>query len=221
MHKCINYLLLICISFWFFSCGKCPEKQTGKYNFTSEELQINPYNGQEVLLFRSLLEDSVNFSVGDRISDIVKVYPIYVDDGECNGNYTVVETNSTVITSNSNSWQFSIFLRFFPNPSMPGYYKSIKFGAVIPGQNTKTNSDATVIFERDTITGYNYSWPYGDLIYHKSLTLGSKSFTDVYEIELIRNNVTIDNWVNKIYYTIRQGIVGFSNNQNELWFLVN
>jgi len=161
----------------------------------------------------------VHFSVGDRISDIAKVYPIYVDDEECNGNYTFVETNSTAISSNSNSWQFSIFLRFFPNPSMHGYYKSIKFGAVIPGQNTKTNSAATVIFERDTITGYNYYWPYGDLIFHKSLMLGTMSFTDVYEIELIRDNVTIDKWVNKLYYNIDQGMVGFSTNQNDLWYL--
>ena len=140
IHKGISYFLICYISICFFSCGKCPEKQTGKYTFTSEELKINPYNGHEDLLFRSLLEDSVHFSVGDRISDIVKVYPIYVDDGECNGNYTVVETNSTVISSNSNSWQFSIFLTFYPNPSTPGYYKTIKFGAVIPGQNTKTNT---------------------------------------------------------------------------------
>jgi len=214
----IFYFFLVCVSWWFYGCSKCPEKQVGNYKFTVKELQINPYNGNEILLFRNLLQDSIQFLVGDRQSDIIKVYSIY-EEGDCKGNFTSVETNNTLICSNPNTWQFSIFLRFFPNPTISGFYKSITLAAVIREQNKNSNSQTSVIFEKDSITGYDYYWPYGDLIFHKSLTLGSKSFTDVYEIELKLQDATINKWVNKIYYNIKKGIVGFSTNLNVIWYV--
>jgi hypothetical protein len=123
-----------------------------------------------------------------------------------------------VISSNVNSWQFSITLGSNPTTTSNIYERVIGFEASIPGQRKKTLSDRYLLFEQDTITGYQNA--YGpDLIFHTSLTLGLKSFTNVYEINLIRGDLNADYWVNKIYYTINLGIVGFSTAQNELWYL--
>ena len=215
MQKSINCLLFCFVSFWLFSCNQCDEKQSGYYKFTPQELQINPYYGHEVILFQNLSGDSLHFSAGDRISNMIQVYPNHED--ECKGNYYWLETNNIVISSNSNSWQFSITLTSTPTATSNIYDKVIAFEASIPAQRKKTLSDANLLFERDTITGYMYN--YTDLFFHTSLTLGLKSFTDVYEIKLFRSDGNVEYWVNKIYYTIKLGIVGFSTQQNDLWYL--
>jgi hypothetical protein len=217
MHKGINFFVISCISLYFFSCNGCHEYQSGKYNFTREELQINPYNGHEVVIFQNLSNDSLHFSAGERTSEIIRIYPNQED--ECKNNYHVLEVNKIVLSSNSNSWQFSISLAPIPTMTINLYDKSIGFDVSIPGQSKKTQSSAALMFEHDTITGYYEN--YSNLGFHPSLTLGSKSFIDVYEIELFRSDMTVEKWVNKIYYTIKQGIVGFSTDQNELWYLNN
>lgn len=220
--KLLIFSISLILASFFYSCNKCPEKKVGEYRFTSEELQINPYNGNEGLLFKNLTGDSVSLTVGDRSSGMIKVFTIYVDDGECNGNYTLVETNNTVISSNDDSLQFTIFLRFFPEPSVPGFYKSMRVEAKIQDLNKKTISSVSVTFEQDKITGYDSgSGSNEDLLFHKSLTLGAKHFSDVYEFEVHLWSQTGNNWVSKMYYSIQQGIVGFSTHQNELWYLVN
>ena len=217
MHKGINYFLICCISICFIYCNKCHEKQIGYYNLSPQDLQIIPYNGNEVIKFQNLSGDSIHFSVGSRVSNMSKKYQVHQDETTCN--YYMLATNNMVITSDSNSFQFSILLSTFPSPYISGCYKAITFGSMIHGPSNETSSQSTVIFEPDTIISYDYYWPYGDLIFHKSLTLGTKSFTDVYEIELILQAATINKWVNKLYYNIDQGIVGFYTNQNELWYL--
>ena len=215
MHKGINYFLICFILFWSFSCDKCQEKQIGYYEFTPQDLQINPYYGHEVILFQNLSGDSLNFSVGDRKTNMIKASQVHQDD--CNGNYYMLATNTMVVSSISNSWQFSITLHSYPTATSNIYDKVIEFEASIPGQSKKTISNANLLYEPDTITGYQ--WNYSDLFFHNSLTVGSKSFTDVYEIELFLQEATLDKWVNKIYYNIKLGIVGFSTNQDELWYL--
>ena len=217
MHKGINLFAICCISLYFFSCNGCHEYQSGKYNFTHEELQINPYNGHEVILFQNPSGDSLHLSAGERKSEIIRIYPNQED--ECKNNYHVLEINNIVLSSNGNSWQFSITLAPIPTTTINGYNKSIGFSVSIPGQSKKTQSSASLMFEYDTITGYEYN--YSELFFHPSLTLGSKSFTDVYEIKLFRSDMTVEKWVDKIYYTIKLGIIGFSTNQNELWYLSN
>jgi len=215
MHKRINYFIICCISFCFLCCNKCHEKQLGYYNFSPQDLQINPYSGNELIKFQNLSGDSLHFSVGSRVSNMTKKYQVHQDENNCN--YYMLATNNMVISSNSNSWQFSITLHSYPSATSNIYDKVIEFESSIPGQSKKTISNANLLYEPDTITGYQ--WNYSDLFFHNSLTLGSKSFNDVYEIELFLQEATIDKWVNKIYYNIKQGIVGFSTNQDELWYL--
>ena len=199
-------MLLIGVSFWLFSCNQCDEKQSGYYKFTPQELQIIPYSGHEVILFQNLSGDSLHFSAGDRISNMIQDYPNHED--ECQGNYYWLEKNNIVISSNVNSWQFSITLGSNPTTTSNIYERVIGFEASIPAQRKKTLSDRYLLFEQDTITGPQNA--YGtDLIFHPIITLGLKNFTNVYEIILIRVYYNSDDWVNKIYYTIKQGIVGF------------
>jgi len=216
MRKIINYFIFFGILFCFSCCNKCHKKQLGYYDFSPQDLQINPYNGHEVLLFQNLSSDSLLFSAGSRESYMIETYNSQHDEYNCD--YYVLEKNDMLITSNNNSWKFSILLSTCPSPSTSGFYKTITFGSVLKEQTIETNSQSTVIFERDTITSYNYYWPYDDLIFHKTLTLGPNSYTDVYEVDLIREDVNFDNWVDKIYYNIKKGIVGFSTHANELWY---
>jgi hypothetical protein len=216
MHKRINYLIICCISIFFLCGNKCHEKQLGYCNLSPQDLQINPYNGNELIKFQNLSGDSLQFLVGSRVSNITKKYSPNQDEYSCN--YYMFETNNMVISSNSNSWQFSIILHSYPTGTSNIYDKVIEFQAFIPEQSKNSFSQRYLLFEQDTITGNQYSVG-PDLIYHTSLTLGLKSFTNVYEITLGPSDVKVDYWVNKIYFTIKQGIVGFSTNQNELWYL--
>jgi hypothetical protein len=215
----LYYLLLIGVTISFCGCNKnkCNEKQSGSYNFTPEELEIIPYHGHEVLIFQNLSGDSMNFSAGDRISNMNQLYTNPQD--ECQGNYYLLERNNIVISSNSNFWQFSLTLQPSPTQTSNNYTKKIGFEALIPNQSQYTFSYSAFLFDQDTIT-INPHASTSELIFHYTLVLGLNSFKDIYEMGLQRSNGGIEYWVNKIYYSIDLGIVGFSTNQNEIWYLV-
>jgi hypothetical protein len=209
------FLLLIGFSIAFSGCNKCTEKQSGSYKFTDRELQIIPYSGPETLIFLNLSGDTMHFQAGERVSSMIQDYPNRED--ECKGNYYLLENNTIDISSGNNSWLFSLTLYVTPTPTSDVYSKIIEFEASVPAQRKTTLSDAFLLFEQDSIMRYqSASGP--ELIFHDSLTIGSKIFTNVYEINLIREYNNSTDWVDKIYYTISQGIVGFSTHRSELWY---
>ena len=221
MNRASNSLLIFIIAVIIAGCGKCANKETGSYRFTADELRINPYNGGEILHFRSVqANDSLEFSVGPRIRSTTRVYPIYVDNGECNNNYTTVETNANLIVAQSRGWQFSIFLRFYPHPTMSQYYKAIEFEASVPGLDKAGRSKSTLMFEQDTLTGYIPYWPYGNLIFYTVMTFNSaKSFPNVYEINTPLQETVKGIWIKTVYYNTSLGIVGFCTSAGEMWYL--
>jgi hypothetical protein len=73
-------------------------------------------------------------------------------------------------------------------------------------------------FNHDTL--YD-KYPSSDSVYlyHQSITLGPKNFEKVYELFLYRSLNLNGDWATSLYYTIKEGIVGFNTNLGKKWYL--
>ena len=97
-HSSITLFILI-IQLVLFSGCQCREHQTGKYQFTSKELEINTYNINDRFFLKNLSGDSVEYFVSNRNSSMEKDFG-NSDEYQCD--YELYELNVTSIDSKDN-----------------------------------------------------------------------------------------------------------------------
>jgi len=186
-------------------------------SFTQSDLNINPYKGNEQLVFRSLTGESFNIAIRGRYKNRNEMYGYkdYSDRNKCKGDYYYSERDETGF-NNVGSWLFSIILSFDYTLDNPVYDKTIEFMVVL--ENGASPSYSVAHFNPDTI--YD-KYPSRDSVYlyHKSITLGPKSFEKVYELFLYRSLNLNGDWATSLYYTIKEGIIGFNTNLGKKWYL--
>jgi hypothetical protein len=218
-----TYYFLVCSFFLilFTSCNKCEQHQTGFLTLTPDDLTINPYTGNELIIFKNLNGDSAVFDQGNRIKTIETQYQYAPwENNGCRGDYVELESNNTTFKSINTLWKFSIMLSFdyhFPDNGSARFI-SFKMSSD-QTQNYHGYSDRELKYDVDTLYNRIYLT---DTAYqfHRSLTLGKNSFNNVYEIKLIGYLVS-DELAIILYYSIPEGIVGFITNRNENWYLDN
>jgi hypothetical protein len=101
------------------------------------------------------------------------------------------------------------------------YDKSIEIDVNHPKANNVSSMTFSLAhFNGDTIFA---KYPSFDTvyIYHDSLSLGPRSYFKVYEFVLHFSSLRNDEWATNLYYTIKEGVIGFSTNTGNKWYLLS
>ena len=210
------FLFVLITHLTLFSGCECREHQEVKYLFTSKELEINPYNIDDRFYLKNLSGDSVQYLVSSRNSSKVKYFG---SSDECDRGYYLYEFNYTRIDSKDNQWEFLITLSSYPIFQNDIYYNGIGFAeSTNPNQSNLKVASRGLLYKNDSIYDYHSSSS-APILFHKAISIGPNSFNDIYEITLNLQEYETDLWVAKVFYSIKIGIVGYTTNKNETWYL--
>jgi hypothetical protein len=204
----------VCL-FLFTECHQCKGKTYPSETFSQEDLNINPYSGKETLNFIDSTNDSIIIFLGkqrgttvmfqysnDGDGDEVQIYHCYGDN--CNSDW-----NSTIFGSPSEGY-FELDLTFSNKFRTGSLDKLITFTIVCPNPSVSYEYE-TFCFNTDTI--YNGpTYPQDKVIgLINSLKLGNMTYNKVYKLRCSSGNY--------LYYSIKDGLVGFLTKNSTLFFL--
>jgi hypothetical protein len=211
--KVLLLTLLVLISVLFSQCRK-KGKLLGNYTFTTEDLNIVPYQIGGIINLVDNLGDSIKIHSLSRKSKFYNYYDINNSDNIEYDDYYYLESNTTDY-SDSNVY-FRIGLSFTSPFSKP-VSKKIDF-------NISISLPLGIGFFNE---GYFFkdlqlSDPNGNIVYLDTLELSNKLFHSVYALNISSyGHDTIKDYIKTLYYNITQGIVGLKTKQNKIWCLNN
>lgn len=217
--------LLICVAA-LCSCKKKDNNSSpsclGTIKFSSPDLGILPYPTKDPLVFKSNQGDSIIFNFRGRESSMKTVWKYPLNPSGYQGDYYSCEANSTgFISENSDVLTFQLY---FSNPfTQPTILKYISMDLAV--ENSGTCSFAAV-FRFDGGTLYTYlpdsSFHSGGYIkaVDDSLKLGPVYYKNVYELVAPDFTYYCQSWFTRVYYTIKEGVVGFRKSTGKTWYLV-
>jgi hypothetical protein len=199
---------------FFDSCNKkCIQNQLSTLKFKQSELDDVPYKGNEQLVFLSTTNgQTYTFTITGRDSSFDTFYENYYrteENNHCLGNYYYSEVNKTSITP------FNNYIRFLMDDafhSPTNAIKRIEFSFDINTNGIEGFHDVCLV-GADTLTSTDYSIRAID----DSLMIGPKLFHHVYE--LLGDYNSIDEYISLLFYSIKDGIVGFRTNKGKTWYL--
>jgi hypothetical protein len=207
------------------SCNKepCDESAVANLILTESDRKINPYSGNEVLVFKNMNNDSFEMNLGAKKSGTHVQYRYaqdYADqyhDG-CQGNYFTSDyeyfsvrssNDSNLIMINlGNSYSFDyptsnkkVFL-FFDTKDSKGwcFAGTFNFSNDSLIDNPKNNYDSIVAF-------------------HDQIVIGPKSFKNIFELYTPCPSPRCTEWFCTAYYSITDGFVGLRSNFGKIWYL--
>ena len=209
------YSISLLVVLWFTtSCNrKCKELST--LAFSSKNKEVLPYHGNERLIisvsqgFNDSLQGSGRL---DQFNHINSNSSSVTDNQDCNGDYYEVEYNRIVFTSMTNlsAVQLAFSLEFNNPFKVSGTHKylNIAYGATYePHDGFFKNK---YLIENDSILTNDSS-----VFFHPSISIGSTQFDSVYELHGYH---TFYNYVDIIYYTIKQGIIATKDYEGTIWY---
>jgi hypothetical protein len=221
MKRIIFSLIIICFCLLLFEQCKKEGKYLGTVSFTSQDLQIIPYKGGEVLIMLDSLGDTLLYTPGPRWTGYYDVRNDSVQSKKSiYENYYNVEMARASATGG-----FEITLSFSsPFVSPIEKYFSINtfntFGmdsalAVINPFTGKWRFDAGKLY---ALPGTNNS----PISYYDTLTIINKTFYSVYGLSQILNSTdSIYNTISTVYYSVQQGFVGVQTSQGDRFCLIS
>ncbi|MFZ4523168.1 MAG: hypothetical protein ACOYNC_15765 [Bacteroidales bacterium] len=216
---CFSFFIAIFMLCLLTGCTKpCKQSQVANFTFTQDDLGINPYSGQESLLFMNQFGDSCVFPKGNRGNKGEVTYEIDYETAKeyynhCQGDYFYHEYNFWETHNTANNSRLDIYLSFaytFSNPVSDKLFTTY----LILGDPADYNFHGTFKFNHSNLFNYTPPGSYLEdsiVSYHDSLLIGTRYFQNVYE--LFSHNSTI------AFYSIKDGIVGFNTTDGAKWFL--
>jgi len=212
-------LLLLVIS----SCNKCVQHEIATLKFSQNDLSINPYSGNEILIFKNLNNDSIVLAKASRGTEGYTRYQIDYEEAKeyhhnCQGDYFTSETNWTEFgtipddsitsvrinldfnyTLNNPTSDKNIWLFFYHGNDNSGFWGNYKF-----------NNDSII----------NYSKKTDSIVaYHTQINIGPKVFNNVYELYAHNEDDRNQEWFSIAYYSIKEGFCGVKSNFGKVWYL--
>jgi hypothetical protein len=209
-------ILIVCMT----CC--CDSHMIEDLRFSSSDITINPYVENDQLSFIDQTGSSLIVTIQSRSRNGGHTYPYhdYDNPNKCKGNYFNSEIDVTD-TKSTGPWYFQITLSFDYSFNNPVYDKSIEIDVNHPKANNVSSMTFSLAhFNGDTIFA---KYPSFDTvyIYHDSLSLGPRSYFKVYEFVLHFSSLRNDEWATNLYYTIKEGVIGFSTNTGNKWYLLS
>jgi len=206
---------------YFSSCKKCTQNELSNLKFTTEDLSINPYTPNELLVFKNLTGDSIVFPQGkrDTYSSTYHQNPDADYNHTCPGNYYSKETNQTDFYTNSGAFSpyLGITLGFDFSFNNPTSEKSI-FLEIFSPTVSISGFYGSYLFDNDSI--FNYSKKFDTIVAkHLHIMIGPRTYTNVYELYAINVEGINPEWFSIAYYSIEEGFCGFKTNYGNIWYL--
>jgi hypothetical protein len=226
----LKYLFL-CLPLLFLvtSCHKpCTQAQVADLRLTANDLKINPYSGEEILIYKTLNEDSVYFPSGVRKTESHVSYTYdsesaKLDHDGCQGNYFQAQDNWMIKNDSLSDSRLDITLGFrytlrepktdkgfglyfwIMGPQLLCFWGSYNFqeGALLNYTTASTNPSY-----RDSIVSYN-----------PVISIGPKEFYNVYELYCQNPDDRDTAWISIAYYNLTDGLVGFKTTYGKTWYL--
>jgi hypothetical protein len=211
-----TYLLIILSSVFvlvtFTQCRRCVQNQLQTQSFTPNERTIFPYKTNDLFVFKSLSNGSTySLKVIDRKNEYSTYYENgpFSSDNNCPGNYYKSEYCKV---------QFDFYVC--------SLYQSMSDNF---NQKSEKTLDLSFGFPTDPILGFNGNYSFESdslqnginniISYHNSITLGPKTFTNVYELQGDTIGYQNDEYLRIGYYSFQLGFVGFKTDKGAIWYL--
>jgi hypothetical protein len=225
LYPCLSFLIL------FTGCHKkeeCIQNKMADLQLTEDDLKINPYSGNEILIFKSSGGDTIYFSSGHRKTESYVTYEIdfetaRIDHDGCQGDYFQSQFNwMQKYDSSSNSClEINLSFRYsIPEPRTDKAFSLffwIKDSKLIFFRGLYS-FQAGVILNDSTRSQYPL---YRDSIvsYHPIISLGPRQFNNVYELYCNNPDDRDTAWISTAYYNLIDGLVGFKTTYGKVWYL--
>jgi hypothetical protein len=211
-------LLIILPLFFLIGCHKCVQNNVADLRFTPEELNINPYSHQDTLVFRNEVQDSIVYLFSSREIHTSKYFEIGSEEAklyhnDCMGDFYETEQDLTVFRQPLDSvYGMAISLSFLYSFENPTYNKEFYLQIIGGAYNAGT---FIYNFEKDTILKSYSSQP---LKFYSVIQIGPKIYSNVYEFIC---DTTQQYQIQKAYYSITEGVIGFEPKDGPIFYLVN
>ncbi|MEI6889902.1 MAG: hypothetical protein ACOYM0_12730 [Bacteroidales bacterium] len=222
---------LIILAFGFclvvlFSCKKKDSSTSGSslgsYSFTSSDLTVLPYPTYDTLIFKSTEQDSILYTFRGRSSAMKTFFEHPGNPVGYQGNYYSCEENSSGFISQNSD--YLIFNLHYSDPFLGNAGKKYFNIGVMISSLESCSFFAQFRFEPDTLLSYlpNTSFTSGGYVkaFYYALTIGPRLYENVYELVGPSSTSYCPAFIDRVYYSINQGIVGFSLNTGKKWFLL-
>lgn len=223
-----NVLLFTIMSSIIFLCIQCKKENNdsikegvkrGEIKLSNAELNIIPYMVNDSIVFKDSLGNSHTFKVKSRN---LTFHRTLKDGGtDITTDYYDIENLSVWLKDNND-----YYIRFELEAPLPNYCsnqwinKNYFVIYVEPPYNaTPPNSRNTFLNYIDT-TDFYYTLYGVSIPYHSSMTIINKTFSSVYELISYDAN-GLDDYIQKIYYKVSKGIVGYQMKSGVKWYLEN
>ena len=226
MKKVIYLSLFVIVSLSFSSCKKCVQNKVIDLKFTQDELRIDPYSGNERLVFIGSTGDSVLFHNGSRLNNHNVIYQYSyetakVDNNGCQGDYFGADDDQMMMFDDTLKSNLYIFLNFLYSLEIPtsdklfelafGYNKQPLYyfeGKFKFNVDTLMNIKTTNLYYKDSIVAFHPTWKPGPNL-----------FFNVYELYSHKPDPRETEWISTAYYSIKEGLVGFKTTFGTTWYL--
>jgi hypothetical protein len=218
------FILLLVLLSLLIGCKKtkCVHNQVAHLTLSQNDRLIDPYIGNETLIFKNANGDSIVLTNGSRTTGTTTLYEYaqsYADeyhDG-CTGDYFSREYDDLNISSQDDSNLITITIAYnywFNNPDTT---KSVNFYF-----NTKDSKGWCFVghygFRNDSIISLHDKYD-SVVAYHNLISIGPKSFTNVTELYFLCTDPKCVEWYCTAYYSVKEGFVGLQSNFGTMWYL--
>jgi hypothetical protein len=221
-----NFSLLffcICGIFILSTCNKdkCNQHEIANLTFTQGDRSIIPYTGNETLIFKNTLGDSIVFEKGlKQISSNVEYqYTRHeaLGNNDCQGDYITSEKDEMDFYASIGKGFLKIYFSNSYSFDHPVPIKYIDF-ILMPTDTVELAFLARFKFSNDTL--FNYPNSKDSIIaYHNQITIGLKTFSDVYELYTSYIPLESPEWYKTAFYSTKDGLIGLRTNYGRLLYL--
>lgn len=227
MKSRIAFLWMAALLIALQSCKKkqettSNEQALGSFTFTSEELAIIPYPTYDTLIFRSTAGDSIVFLLNGRRTTDSRYYKYPENPSGYKGDYYTSQEVSTGFGSKAND-----FLAFHLSFSDPFKEKSgTKYFSISLMHHSFEACSwyATFRFAADTIMSYlpDTSFTNGGYVKSRSsqMLIGPLMYKGVYDLRAPQPSGYCLDYVNRLFYSISEGVQGFSLYSGKTYYLL-
>ena len=200
--------------------SNCVEIDHGTVSFTPQERLIQPYRVHDSLVF---INERLNIRVTYSCTFHTSAYQVASENApdaqgniECLGNYYRVEYSLTKFYEMPKKFIFLSAVTSYPFDTM---YKENRFqvGIGFPGDSIYP-FDGFYGFREDSLFYYPH-FPYAKIDqFYDTITIGRKLYHKVYLLEGTHLPANYEQII-KIFYSVSEGILGFSTNKFNAWTL--
>ena len=222
MKKLILILPFLALGVLIFnSCQKpCNPHDYGKIKLLPSERQICPYKGNEILVFTNTSGDTIVYKGNKWDSTYDGVA------GDCREYYSTMccgysfERETLNIYFHENKYQSQMSVQIY---NWSQWHSDPKyFDIAMTYQENLHPWSYEVISDYNTLALRTYKDTTScEITFNNTLILGNKTFSSVYSIKQYKSayNKHIVSKIQYVYYTIKEGIVGFKTKDGHLWYL--